>query len=84
MTLNEFETKYQAYKSHDKIAISCDGCQKEFTPLKTRAKQTIKKRGFYFCPSCGQINRHKIKPMSEDVKNKISEGVKKYIRKIYD
>jgi uncharacterized Zn finger protein len=81
MNLEEFEEKYSEKLSHDIIQISCDSCGEDRSPLKTRAKQTIKKNGFYFCPSCGQSNRHSLKPMTEEVKKKISQGVKSYYKK---
>ena len=83
MTLDEFETQYKNFKSHDKIEITCDGprcIKKVFHPLKTRAKQTIQKRGCYLCQSCGQILRHINNPTSEETKKKISQGVKNYYK----
>jgi uncharacterized Zn finger protein len=80
MNLQEFEQKYSEKLSHDNIQIKCERCGEDRTPLKTRAKQTIKKNGIYLCPSCGQSNRHSLNPMSEEVKNKISQGVKKYYK----
>ena len=80
MNLKEFEETYSKILSHDKIKINCNKCSKERSILKTRAKQTIKKNGIYLCPSCGQSNHHSLKPMSEEIKNKISQGVKKYYK----
>jgi len=80
MNIDEFELKYQKQLSHDKIEIECDNCHKKFYPLKTRAKQTIQKRNAYYCSSCGQSMKHKRKPMTEEVKLKISEGVKKHYK----
>jgi len=80
MNLNEFEQKYEKFLSHDSIEIGCDNCHKKCTPLKTRAKQTIQKRNAYYCNSCGQSLRHKRNPMTEEVKLKISEGVKRYYK----
>lgn len=81
MNLKEFEEIYSNNLSHDKIKIHCNKCLRERIVLKTRAKQTIKKNGVYLCPSCGQSNRHSLNPMSEEVKSKISQGVKKYYKK---
>ena len=80
MNLKEFEEMYSGILSHDKIKIICNKCSIERDVLKTRAKQTIKKNGVYLCHSCGQSNRHSLNPMSEEVKNKISQGVKKYYK----
>ena len=80
MTINEFDEKYKQFLSHDKIEIECDNCHGKFISLKTRIKQTIQKRNAYYCNSCGQSIRHKRKPMTKEIKLKISEGVKRYYK----
>ena len=78
MTITQFEDLYKYKKSHEAIEIHCNSCDKIQTPLKTRAKQTLIKRGEYLCPSCGQSKRHEKNPMTEETKNKISQSVKNY------
>jgi hypothetical protein len=75
MNLAEFHKKYADVRSHGKIKIACDGCENEFEPLKTRAQQTIIKRGRYLCPSCGQIAKHAANPVAQKTKDKIAKGV---------
>lgn len=75
MNLSQFHEKYADARSHDKIKINCDGCGRGFEPLKTRAQQTITKRGQYLCPSCGQAAKHAAKPVTEKTKAKIAKGV---------
>jgi uncharacterized Zn finger protein len=79
MLMNEFDNKFKYFKSHDNITIECEKCGSIRNPLKTRAKQTIIKTGLYLCSSCGQSYKHKMKPMTKETKNKISETlIKKY------
>jgi hypothetical protein len=76
MNLQEFCQKYEGIGSHARISIKCDGdCGNTFTPLKTRAQQTIGKRGQYLCRSCGQKAKHAREPVSETTKEKIGQGV---------
>lgn len=75
MNLIEFHEKYAKARSHDKIKIRCDMCGEKFEVLKTRAQQTIAKRGMYIDRSCGQRLKHARKPVTNKTKNKIAKGV---------
>lgn len=79
MTLEEFEKKYAGFTSHQNISIKCERCDKECSPTKTRAKETLKAKGRYYCRPCGILEHYERNPMSEERKEKHRQGRLGYV-----
>lgn len=74
MDLIEFNRKFAACGSHDKVTLLCDDCGKERAILKNVIQRNISKNGRYMCRSCSMKQSHANSPMTAESKRKISEA----------